>query len=356
MEVLNNKLNENHKMVKDLPDNAKELPKFLSACRSLFNTVNPNGDEELKIIFDFLKQKLNSEIFLTFQDQNFKSLEEFESALKNHYLKKVPSYSFYIDLLSLKQKHNEPVRAFVNRIINKKNECLMQNQPGELNINEIMMQSLKHGLEPRLKIFAQVKGEKSFDKLVQELEELECDISTQSAINEVNVANLLLGASKSDTEETQKTVPKETGLSSAQELNFYRDFYNRNHRKPQYQEKTYYNVTQDRRPSANFGYAQRQNNAQFRPFNNNFNQNRQVSYAYRQNANNFNPNRNHAQNATPNAGINRSQPFTQRNNFQRYNPQSKPAKNQQNGQNIHNNKNDQNKRYSDECRDGRNVI
>ena len=41
MEAFNKKLIENHRLVKDLPDNSKELPKFIAACQTLYNVVSP---------------------------------------------------------------------------------------------------------------------------------------------------------------------------------------------------------------------------------------------------------------------------------------------------------------------------
>ena len=69
-------------MVQDLPDDAKELPKLLAACKSLYKAINPADVDEIEQVIEFLKQKLNSEIFLSFQDKQFKTLEEFETALK----------------------------------------------------------------------------------------------------------------------------------------------------------------------------------------------------------------------------------------------------------------------------------
>ena len=202
MEQLNKRIMENYKLVKDLPDDAKELPKFLASCRTLFNIINPESIEEIRVVINFLKQKLSSAIFLSFQDKTFNSLAEFENSLKSHYLRKISSLNFYINILSLKQKHGESVRSFINRLNIKKNEFLFQNNSSELNLNEILIQALTNGLEPRLSLYAQLKCEKDFDTLVKNIEEVECNMSTQSMIHEVNVANLLLGASNESVEDS----------------------------------------------------------------------------------------------------------------------------------------------------------
>ena len=225
MESINRKLNENYKLVQDLPDDAKELPKFLASCKCLYKLINPVGDDEVEQVIDFLKRKLNSEIFITFQEKVFNNYEEFEASLKKHYLRKIPSYNFYMNIMSSKQKQNETVRSFMNRLTRKKNEFLQQNQPSQLDLNDILIQAFSNGLEPRLKIFAQMRDETSIDALVSKIENIECKLSTQSMINEVNVANLLLGASNEDTEELSKKVSKE---KPNHEVNYFRDDYHRN--------------------------------------------------------------------------------------------------------------------------------
>ena len=95
MESFNKKICDNYKLVKELPNDSKELPKFLANCKTLYKTVDPQDEDQIKIVIEFLKQKLNSVIFLSFQDREFKTLEEFQLALKNHYLRKVPSFEFY---------------------------------------------------------------------------------------------------------------------------------------------------------------------------------------------------------------------------------------------------------------------
>ena len=126
MENLNKKINDNYKLVNELPDDAKHLPKFLASCKRFFATINPYGDEEIIYVIDFLKQKLHSNIFLNFQEKHFNSLEEFENGLKDHYMQKISSFSFYFNILSLKQKQNETVCCFANRLKSKKNEFLFQ--------------------------------------------------------------------------------------------------------------------------------------------------------------------------------------------------------------------------------------
>ena len=189
MENVHKRISVSHNLVKDLPDDSKELPKFLASCKAFFKIINPVDETEINHVIEFLKQKLNSNIFLNFQNKDIKNLEEFETALKNHYLRKVSSYNFYIDIMSLKQKNNENVRSFVNRLTDKKNEFLFRNQPGELKLDEILIQALTNGLEPRLRLFAQLKDGNDFDILVQNIEDVECKFSTQSN-NELNVADI----------------------------------------------------------------------------------------------------------------------------------------------------------------------
>ena len=56
----------------------------------------------------------------------------------------------------------------------------------------VMIQALTNGLEPRSKLFAQLKNEKDFDKLVTILEEFECTISAQKFCFEGNHAYVFL--------------------------------------------------------------------------------------------------------------------------------------------------------------------
>ena len=68
--------------------------------------------------------------------------------------------------------------------------------PGVLNLDEILIQALINGLEPRLRIFAQLQSEKEFDSLVKSIQIIESNTPNQFVINEVNVANLLVKAGK----------------------------------------------------------------------------------------------------------------------------------------------------------------
>ena len=183
---------EHYRRLNDLPDNKNELPRFLSSCNSIYKIIDPQNKEEVQSIINFFKLKLNSQIFLAFQNREFSTFLDFETALKNHYFRKKPSYSFYIQLLSNKQKFNESVHCFVNRLIAKKNEFLIQSNTHDLNIDEIMKQAVINGVTEKLKIFAQLKANESFDDIIKCLEEQECRISTQNSINEVNVANIYL--------------------------------------------------------------------------------------------------------------------------------------------------------------------
>ena len=201
MEEINKKININCKLVKDLPDDAVELARFLASCNTFFKILNPIGGS-----FQFLEAKT----------------QEFEEALKNHYMRKISCYNFYLSMFTLKQKSNENVHSFVTRLTNKKNKFLQQNQPGDLKLDEIMTKALIAGLEPRLRLYAQLKSEQDFDVLVKNLEEVESTMSTQSAIDEVNVASILLNAVRDPVENAiPQALAQAQALPIIQEVNYH---------------------------------------------------------------------------------------------------------------------------------------
>ena len=306
------------KHVNELKDDSIELPKFLSAARTCFDLIKPTSQEDIKKVINFLRQKLNSSIFLAFQDKEFASFEDFENELKSHYYKKTPSISFYMQIFNTKQKADESVNSYVNRLVSHKNVYLMQNDDDDLNLEKIMLQALINGLTGKLKLFAEFRKNVDFKELVAALKEQECSYSSSIAFNGINLANILLEQNDNQfQEEMMFATQNHNPLNSRHDQNGF----NHNH---QFQ-----------------NWPQRYQNQQ-NPLNN-FNQNDRRNYQnFKQNSQYRGDNFNH-----PQGYVARNQRYDKQNNFHNWNQNNSNKQNSRNNsqQNSRDFKNQQKIRY-----------
>ena len=278
------RIQDNLRLIKELENNSVELPRFLASCRSVYNLIKPETAEEILAVIDLFKQKLNCSIFLTFQNKNLKTFDEFEVALKNHYFKKTPAYAFYVQTFNIKQGPEESVNSYVSRLLDHKSIFLMQNDGKDMNLENIMLHALINGLTDKLMLFARIRVNTTFEELVTALQEQECFYLTSLSVSSMNVANILID---------KETQFQDEVLFSTQNQNF-----SNTNNVQGYSNKNYPNPNNFKKGQFKNNYQndwnQNQNSSDSNNFEN-FSQNAEPKGYFARNQR-FNKNANHAQN------------------------------------------------------------
>lgn len=115
------------KDIKDFSGNLNDINKFLSSCRAAYDFIGETEEHKLhrERFLNGIKNKLDSATFNAISQQTFNSIVEFSSAIEGIFLISNDPSNVQMQIVNRKQKHDENIMTYANKLLELHNEYLM---------------------------------------------------------------------------------------------------------------------------------------------------------------------------------------------------------------------------------------